>query len=159
MDKILIGTITKPQALKGDFRVKPALFNLKAYKNLKTITINSLEYSVQKVTLRDTFVIMKVEGVDSCESAEILRNKDIYAEMDNAGNDEYSVLGFDVILDDKIIGRVVDVNNYGATDVLSVAGNNNFMMPFISGLAVIDKEARTLKLNKEIFEQVVVYEN
>ena len=159
MDKILIGTITKPQALKGEFRVKPALFNLKAYKTLSSVTIEDKDFSVQKVTLRDAFVIMKVEGVDSCEGAEALRNKSIYAEMDNAGNSEASVLNYDVILESVVIGKVVDVNNYGATDVLSVVGDRNFMMPLIPNLAHIDRTNHTLTLNKEIFEQVVVYGN
>jgi ribosomal 30S subunit maturation factor RimM len=159
MEKILIGTITKPQALKGEFRVKPALFNLKAYKNLKNITIGDKDFAVQKVTLRDAFVIMKVECIDTCELAETLRNKPIYAEMDNAGNSEDSILGFDVILEGNVIGKVADVNNYGATDVLSVVGERNFMVPFIPSLAKVNKESHALTLNKEIFEQVVVYEN
>ena len=159
MDKIIIGTITKPQALKGEFRVKPALYNIKAYKNLKNVYINDKEFAVEKVTLRDAFVIMKVEGIDTCEQAESLRNTSLYAFMDNAGNDENSVMDYTVCLEGENLGKVVDVNNYGATDVLSVVGNKKFMIPHIPGLCKVDKNTKTLVLNKEIFEQVVVYEN
>ena len=38
MDRELIGVVTKPQALKGQFRIKPQLNNLKNYKKLKDAT-------------------------------------------------------------------------------------------------------------------------
>ena len=102
---------------------------------------------------------MKIEGVDSCEMAENLRNKAVYAQVDNAGNAENSVLDYQVKMEGQNIGKVVAVNNYGATDVLSVEGERKFMLPYIPGLATIDKNNCILELNKEIFEQVVVYEN
>jgi len=126
---------------------------------LQTITIDGRDYVVEKVTLRDSFVIFKIENINTCEQAEALRNKKVYAEMDNAGNTDDSVLGFDVLLEGDIIGNIKDVNNYGATDVLTVVGERKFMMPYIPGLAKVDKDARSLTLNKEIFEQVVVYED
>ena len=159
MDKILIGTITKPQALKGEFRIKPSLFNLKAYKTIENVFIKNKEYKVEKVTLRDTFVIMKVEGVNTCEMAEALRNTPIFAELENEGNDQKSIFDFDVILDGALIGKVKEINNYGATDVLSIKGDKNMMVPYIAGLGIENFEERTFTLNKEIFEQVVVYEN
>ena len=46
MERLDLGIITKPQALKGAFRVKPNILNLKKFKNgskLKPIFLKYLE--------------------------------------------------------------------------------------------------------------------
>ena len=43
MEKVLVGIITKPQALKGEFRVKPEILNMKQFKKFDCVTINKKE--------------------------------------------------------------------------------------------------------------------
>ena len=64
MERIRIGIITKPQALKGEFRVKPEILNVKKLKKLTSVFIDNKELKVEKVTLRDTFVIFKIESIE-----------------------------------------------------------------------------------------------
>lgn len=152
-----IGLITKPQALKGEFRVKPYI-NLKQFKKIKSITIDNKEYEIQKVILRDTFVIMKIEGVDCCEDAELLRNKGVFAEVELDKNDNFDLVGFRVSVDNQDIGVITEVNNYGSKDIISINSNTPCMLPLIDGI-IVSVENNVLTLNKELFEQVVVYEN
>ena len=160
MEQIVVGMITKPQALKGEFRVKPSILNLKQFKKFKSIFIDNKEYAVEKVTLRDTFVIMKIEGVNSCEMAETFRNKTIYAEMEIDTNDNFDLVGFDIVVDGECIGKIIEINNYGSKDIVTVEGSKSFMFPIIDGLiSVTDKDSKKLILDKNIFEQVVWYEN
>ena len=160
MEKVLVGIITKPQALKGEFRVKPEILNLKQFKKFSTVTIKNHEYKVEKVTLRDSFVILKIEGINKCEDAELLRNVQVYAEMEVDTEDSFDLVGFSVIVSDDNIGEVIDVNNYGTKDIVSVKSKNPFMLPLIDDLIIeIDEENKKVILDKEIFEQVVVYEN
>ncbi len=157
MERINIGIITKPQALKGEFRVKPALLNLKYYKSFKMVFIGNKEYEVEKVTLRDTFVIFKVKGIDSCESAETLRNSDILADMEVVERDTTDYLGYEVIVDGESIGKILSINNYGSKDVWEIEGDSNIMLPFIDGLvSSVDNESMAVVLNSEIFKQVAV---
>ena len=160
MELVKIGVITKPQALKGEFRVKPSISNLKLYKKLPVVVINNIEYTVDKVVIRDTFVIFKVASVDTCEQAEALRNIDIFAYIDSGKNDTNDYLDYNVLVSDKTIGKVVDMNNYGATDIISIEGEKSIMLPIIDGLiASSDRDNRILHLNSKIYEQVVVYED
>lgn len=154
--------VTKPQALKGEFRVKPELLNLNQYKNFEKVYIANKEYFTEKVTLRDTFVILKVSEINSCEEAEMLRNKEVFADMEieNNGEDNSLYIGYILKLENTLIGKISDVNNYGSKDVLSFIGDRNGMMPIIDGLfADIDNDNKVITLNKEIFEQIVVYED
>ena len=160
MERIRIGIITKPQALKGEFRLKPELLNLKEYKKLSSVFIDDKEYLVERVSVRDTFVIMKVEGVERCEDAELLRNKEVFADMEIKYEETFDLQGYDVFVGDKSIGKVLDINNYGSKDILSISGMQSIMLPVIDGLIseVSDDEKKVI-LNQDLFEQVAVYED
>lgn len=159
MERIKVGTITKPQALKGAFRLKPSILNLKKFKKLKEIFVNNSPYEIEEVSLRDTFVILKVKGIDTCESAEALRNKDVFADMEVENNTSFDMVGWNVCVS-SLRGRVIDVNNYGSKDILSLDIGKKCMMPVIDGLIERSEiNTQTIYLNNEIFEQVVVYED
>jgi len=160
MDKVKIGIITKPQALKDEFRVKPLILNLKQFKKLDMITIDNQNYNVEKVTLRESFAIMKLENVNTCEQAELLRNREIYAEIEVDTNDSFDLVDFDVYVEDQMIGSIVEINNYGSKDILSISGVKSCMVPLIDNIVLnTNKLEKTLILDKELFDQVVVYEN
>ena len=160
MERNQIGIITKPQALKGDFRVKPSLLNLKYYKSFKVVYIDNISYEVEKVTLRDTFVIFKVKGIDSCEMAEKYRNKSIYADMEVVEKDDNDYMDYVVMVGDKEVGKITEINNYGSKDIWSIEGEENIMLPYVDNLVESkDDEKKILTLKEEIFNQVAVYEN
>ena len=160
MERELIGVVTKPQALKGQFRVKPVLNNLKLYKNIAKVEIDNREYEVESVSLRDAVVVFKLVGIDSCNDAENLRNKDVFASIAyvlESGND---LTGYEVLVNEILIGKIVAINNYGAKDILSISGKNEVMLPLIDGLIESqDNEKKIVVLSKNIFEQVAVYED
>ena len=160
MELVCIGIITKPQALKGEFRVKPTLANMKLYKKIKKVIITHTEYAVEKVVLRDVFVIFKLIGIDTCEQAEALRNIEVFAYLDESIIPTAGYLDYMVNVGETLIGTIADVNNYGATDVVTVIGTQNCMLPIIDGLIIsVDRDKKILYLDKNIFEQVVVYED
>jgi 16S rRNA processing protein RimM len=160
MERISIGIITKPQALKGEFRIKPSLLNLKEYKKLKNVFIENKEYNVENVSLRDTFVVMKIDGVNSCNDAELFRNKEIFADIEIKYEESFDLKGYQVFVGDKQLGVVTDINNYGSKDILSIKGEHSIMLPVIDGLIsqVFDDDKKVI-IDANIFEQVAVYED
>lgn len=160
MERIEIGMITKPQALKGEFRVKPSLLNLKYYKSFKTVFFAGNEFEVERVSIRDTFVIFKVKGIDDCDVAETYRNTPIYADMEVVSKDDNDYLDFTAILDGEVLGKITAINNYGSKDIWTISGSSEIMLPYVDGLILSkDIENKILNLNKEIFTQVAVYED
>lgn len=160
MERKRIGIITKPQALKGEFRVKPDLLNLKQYKTFKSIYIDGVQHEVEKVILREGFVIFKVTGVDTCEKAESLRNVEVFADLKQEKVDDNDYVNYEVVVGGSSVGKIVEINNYGSKDIWSISGEKNLMLPYIDGLVdVCDDNAKTITLNKEIFLQVAVYED
>ena len=160
MDRINIGVITKPQALKGQFRLKPSLLNMKAYKKMTCLKIDNTEYNVESVTLRDAFVIFKLQGIDTCEQAEALRNREVFAMVEIDTDEHFDLVDFEVVVDDKKIGTITSIDNFGSKDILSITGARNVMLPVVDGLIVsVDESTKVVTLNKEIMEQVAVYED
>ena len=160
MELVCIGLITKPQALKGEFRVKPSLANIKLYKKISKVIVSHTEYDVEKVVLRDVFVIFKLKGIDTCEQAEAFRNVEIFSYMDDSIIPSVDYMDYMVNVNETIIGTIVDVNNYGATDIVSIVGGKNLMLPIIDGLIIsVDRDKKILYLNNDIFKQVAVYED
>lgn len=157
----LVGVATKPQSLKGQFRIKPEILNFKEFKRFNTLIIDDKEYKIEDVTLRDTFVIVKLEGVNSCEQAESFRNKKVYAEMEVQVEDNFDLCGFDVVIEGNIVGKVTDINNYGSKDICTIkTSNGEIMFPIIDSLIVnIDEGKKIVEMNKNIFAEVAVYED
>ena len=161
MSMQLLGVATKPQALKGQFRIKPSILNFKQFKKLSSVFIDNQEYKIEMVSIRDTFVIIKLIGVDTCEQAENFRNKQVFGNIDIVETEShFDLRGFEVFVEDNKIGVIVDVNNYGSKDIFSIEGNKSFMIPIIDGLIIsADLEGKKIILDKNIIEQVAVYED
>ena len=160
MEKQLIGVVTKPQALKGQFRIKPSINNFKLFKKFSNVFIDNKEYRVESCSLRDAFVIVKLESIDTCEQAEMLRNKQVFAEMEIEVETHFDLNNFDVIIDGENVGKIIEINNFGSKDILTISGKIKAMIPVIDGLIKnIDESSLQVVINKNIFEQVAVYED
>ena len=161
-----IGIITKPQALKGQFRVKPDKILFDDFKDLKSVIIKGKAYNVQKVILRDSFVILKVEGIERIEEVEPLRNTPILIEdVDNGQleDDEYYVddlIGAKVV-DDKgvIIGTLSQVNAYGGASVFTVvADDKEILFPHARNvIKSFDADNKILVVDRKIFEEISLW--
>lgn len=156
MERLDLGIITKPQALKGAFRVKPNILDLKKFKKLNEIFINNNSYKIENVTLRDTFVILKVGGIDTCEQAEILRNYHIFGDIEIEKDNNFDLIGYECIVDDKH-GKILDINNFGSKDIMTIEFEKECLLPIIDGLILsVDNQNKVVIFNKQIFEQVAV---
>ena len=154
MNHIYFGVVNKAQGLRGEFRVKNDISVL-ALKNIKKILIDNTEYSLSKVIDRQTFVVLKVDELNDINQVEKLRNKSVYIES-NADVDESEVLVDKfAVLDNRQIGKIVDVQNYGASDILIIQTDaKEIMCPVVDGLidSVTDSQ---VNLNSKIWAEVV----
>ena len=167
MQLLELGVITKPQGLKGDFRVKPNSFHLPGIDKIKLVIVNNVRYNVLKATLRDTFCIFKLDGINSCEEAEELRNVKIYYEFDETQpleDGEYYIsdlIGCKLAKENGVLlGTISNVlTNSGSTDVICFVDNNNkeFMFPFVSDVFKnVDIELKNIIVDSKRLEEILV---
>ena len=162
MDKVLIGKILKPKGLDGTLKITNFTLGELAL-NFKSVFIGSESYHVLRAYTAGEFVYIKTQEISSIEQADGLRNKEIYGlrENLNLADDEFlndDLIGLNVFVDNKKIGVLEDIENFGASDIFVINQNGREVQaPNVNGLIEkIDLKESSIWLNKKIFDEVKV---
>lgn len=104
-------------------------------------------------------MLAKLEGIDDCSSADLLKKASVWIEANAVELDEGEYLweeltGFRVVTTDgTLLGTVAGLVEFGAQDNLSVTTPDNsdqpgeWLLPFIEDVVVaIDEETRTIEV-------------
>ena len=126
-----IGQIVNTFGIKGMVKIKPFTDDINRFDKLKKIYISNKngkkEYQIQEVKYHKNMVLMKLEGVDTPEQADLLRQS--YLLVDRADEEPLEegvyyivdLLGLEVYTDDnKLLGKVDDIFNTGSNDIYVV---------------------------------------
>ena len=126
-----IGQIVNTFGIKGMVKIKPFTDDINKFDRLKKIYISNKngkkEYQIQEVKYHKNMVLMKLEGVDTPEQADLLRQS--YLLVDRADEEPLEegvyyivdLLGLEVYTDDnKLLGKVEDIFNTGSNDIYVV---------------------------------------
>ena len=97
---------------------------LAVFDNLKNVSIEGKAYAINRISFRQGFLYISFLGVSSRNDAETLRNKELKVDKSllEEKKDDYEFLLDDLIgmvlydTDGNLVGQIVDVENYGATD-------------------------------------------
>lgn len=161
--ELVIGKILRPRGLKGEMKIE--IYSSKDIADsVEEVRIDGVPYSVLKFTQEGTFGYIVLDGIDSADAAEALRNKYAYAPKSSLpplGDGEYYIddlIGLKVVVDGEELGRIDDVLQYGAADVYMVKGKRDFSFPALKKLILsVDLENQKMLLDKSLFDSVVVY--
>lgn len=166
MSKIELGKIVNTIGLKGSLKV---LFNY----NVKKEVLNQIKYLqieefnenfiVEKLFFNKTFFVLKLLNYNSVNSVEKFNKKKIFIDEDSVNLSENncftsSLIGCEIISQQgKSYGKIVGVENYGATDILFLQNQKEeFSVPFIKDLFVsFDITKKQIIVSKKIEEVIV----
>ena len=166
---IIIGQITKAMGIRGEVKVKPLTDDPNRYRKLKSVFIEDRPYRIERCRIDgNDAVYIKFLGVDTRNDAELL--KDFFVKIDRVNAvdlDENTffiadVIGCKLFTDDGAeIGKVTEVNQYGAADVFTASdGIKVVRFPFLKKMIVkVDVETGVIIVKKSVFDEVSVYEN
>lgn len=123
-EMIEIGKIVNTHALKGEIKIQPWCDDAELYFELEGIYINGQYYKILNARIHKNFVITKLEGIDSIEQAEKLKNIVVEVERNALGELPDGVYYICDLLecrvetvDGKFLGRIEDVIKTGSNDV------------------------------------------
>ena len=165
---IVIGQVSKAQGVKGEIKINPYTDNINIFEELDEIFIGGKKYNIANAKFLCNGVFLKLEGIDDRNKAELLAGKDIFIPRDKANPldaGEYyivDVIGSEVSVGGKPLGKLVDILQYGAADVyvVKLPNKQKVMFPWLK--AVVDKvdiENKTIDLVEEKFKEIAVYED
>lgn len=170
-DYLRIGMIVRPHGIKGTLKIEPLTFDnarfgtlLDAFLELngtyKPIKITHASYS-------DVSVFVEIEGINSRDDAEPLRNKFICVNREHAAKlpeGQYFIvdlIGCNVFdTNGKPLGTLTDVLTRPANDVYEIKSENStLLVPALKKLLTsVDVKAKKIVLDKDVLEEVGLYE-
>ncbi len=163
---LLIGRILRPRGLGGELKMEIYASDPHWLTDFSgELKIDGKAFCVEKFKHENAFGYVKFKGVDSAESAEALRDKDVYAARDalpKLKEGEHfivDIIGLGVKVRGEILGRIVDVAQYGSADVYTVkTAQGSFSFPALKSLIKnIDVDGGVMELDGDMFDRVVVF--
>lgn len=128
MNSILIGKIVNVHGIKGEVKVYPYTDDMENLTNLKSIYFDEAmtkKYKLKLCRIHKNMLIVKLEGINSVEEAERIRDTNIYIPKEEIEDEDTfyieDLIGMDVLdLNENKIGSITYVFNTGANDVYEV---------------------------------------
>ena len=160
-DLFQVGIITSTHGVKGEVKVYPTTDDVKRFKKLKDIILDTgKEYvalELESVKFFKQMVILKFKGINSLNDVEKFRQKSLYVTRANAvrlRKDEYFIadlIGLKVIDEEnKELGTLEDVMVTGANDVyvISLLNGKELLLPAIKQCILnVDMENRCMQVH------------
>ena len=126
-----IGQIVNTFGIKGMVKIKPFTDDINRFDKLKKVYIKNKdgkkEYQIQEVKYHKNMVLMKLEGIDAVEQADLLRQSYLLVNRDDEEPLEEGVyyivdlIGLEVYTDEGVLlGNVDDIFNTGSNDIYVV---------------------------------------
>lgn len=152
-----VGKIVNTQGLKGDMRIYPSISDPTSFEFYEYLIIQGegeKKFNIEKVRYKKNLVICKLEGLDHINDVEVYRERDVFIPVDldvlNEGELFIEDLKTCVIIDKERgeIGRVIDVLNYKAHDILVGKSEQGieFMIPYV------DEFVKDVNLDEKVIE-------
>ena len=140
------GKIVTTHGIHGEVKIMPYTDSPDLLAEFDRLFIgkNHEEVNIERSRVFKNTVIAKIEGVDTPEAAEKLRNKVLYMHRDDLELDDdtyfiQDLIGLEVRDADtqQIYGTIADVMQTGANDVYVIKGENReYLIPAIADVVV-----------------------
>lgn len=143
-----LGKIVGTHGIRGELRVNPLCDTPEFAKRFKTLYYDSKgDKPIKVISSRPhgNIILMKLEGIESIEQAEKLRNKILYLKREDAALPDGSwfiaeLIGCEVIDadDGKKYGTLTDVSETGANDVWYITDDkgDEYLIPAIKEVVI-----------------------
>ena len=112
------------------------------------------------------FVLLNLSGINTMTEAEELKNETVFCDkkfMPKITPDRFyidDIIGCEVIVGEKSVGKIVDILQYGSADVVVVRGEKKVMFPWIKELNVrVDVDKKKFIVDPQKFSEVRVDED
>lgn len=151
------GKIVTVFGLKGEVKVQPWCDTPEFLCEFDTLYYKSgTPVNVERARVQKNMVIMKIEGTDSVEEAQKLRNRVLYIDREDVELDDgcyfiQDLIGLTVMesKDGKVYGKLSDVSQTGANDVYHIKAEDGkeYLIPAIPEVIdSIDLEGGIMKI-------------
>ena len=144
------GEIVTTHGLRGDVKVLPWLDSPEDLCDFDRVRIDGKEYEMESCRVQKSCNLVKLQGVDTVEAAQLLRGKTVQLYREDIDPDVIfaaELIGIEVFSDGKAIGKVADVLDYPGNKVYVVRGQKEYMIPAVKAFVLdTDMENGTMEV-------------
>ena len=171
-DYLMIGTVLKPQGIRGEVKIKPYAARVEMFSSWKELYLEDrgayTPVPLKVTRIHEGFVYAFLAGSSSADDAESFRGRDLYIDRAHAAPPEDgAVFIADLIgcvAEDEAgdpVGTLTDVLQYGSVDTwVFRTGRGTMMAPaLLKVFPEVDTARRRITFIPERLEEVAVYED
>lgn len=160
--RLEVGQIVNTFGIKGEVKVKPFTDDINRFDELKKIYVKTKtgnkQYKIENVKYHKDMVLLKLEGINRIEDAEMLRNSFLEIDREDAKHLEEGtyfiadLIGLEVYTDKgELLGKLEDIYNTGSNDIYVVKDElgKQILLP---GIKEVIKE---VKLDEKIIVHLI----
>lgn len=129
------GQIVNTHGIRGEIKVQPWADSPDFLLQFDSFLIEGKEYTVEKSRVNGSCVLIKLQGVDSIDDAQLFRGKTISFKRSQytpkKGYFIADLIGLEVRSDGITIGTLKDVLQYPGNDVWVVKGKSEYLIPAV----------------------------
>ena len=129
--RLEVGQIVNTFGIKGEVKVMPFTDDINRFDYLEKVYVKTRRdeklYKVENARYHKNMVLLKLEGIENPEQAEMLKNAFLEIDREDAIPLEEGtyfiadLIGLEVYTDEgKLLGKVEDIYNAGANDIYVV---------------------------------------
>lgn len=148
------GEIVATHGIRGEMKVLPWADSPDFLTDFKRVRIGGVDYAVQGCRIQKTCNLIKLQGIDTIETAQLLRGKTVEVYREDAPGDVIFVaelIGTKVYADNAYIGDITDVLDYPGNKVYVVEGEHSYMIPAVSAF-VLSTDVQAGTMNVKLIE-------
>ena len=163
---MIIGSVAKAQGIKGELKLNLEI-EPERICGLRNVEIDGNFYEVEKLENRVNGTFVKLGGIDDRTQAENLRGKMVSVgreQLENLAENEFyfeDLIGASVADESgRIIGKVDDIEQYGAADVIVIKQDGKlYSLPFLDDIFIgFDAEEKKLFVNRDSYNNMKVFD-
>ena len=144
------GEIVSTHGIKGEVKVLCWLDDPEMLCEFDRVRISGKEYQIQQCRVQKTCNLVKLEGIDTMDAAQLMRGKvlELYREdIDDEVIFAAELIGMVVYADGKEIGKITEVLDYPGNSVYVVRGKHEYMIPAVNQFILsTDMEANRMEV-------------
>ncbi len=146
------GQIVTTHGVRGEMKVLPWADGPDFLLEFDRVRIDGQVYRMESCRIQKTCNLVKLEGVNTVEEAQLLRGKTVEIFRADAPEDTIfaaELIGIQVYADGVLIGSITDVLDYPGNKVYVVKGEYEYMIPAVKAFILdtdMDKETMQVKL-------------
>ncbi len=155
------GEIVNVHGIRGEVKILPWVDSPEFLCEFSRVRINGKEYKVDLCRVQKTCNLMKLQGVDTVEDAQLLRGKTVEVYRDDAPADLIfadELIDVEVYADGEQIGKITDVLDYPGNKVYVVRGKREYMIPAVKAF-VLSTDLDANRMDVRLIEGMATDEN